>query len=527
MKYIIIGSGLAGLTTGAFLAQAGHEVQIFEQFHEIGGVTATIHQDGYAWDIGPILLGGFGPKGECTRALRELGLYDQLELIHGDRGLLTPDFAFWPPTAFPTSNHSSIPPPDLYWRKKRLQALFPSETKALDRYYVYLRILKLTHLSNKVKDQKGFKRFVTKTRLLFLVLPINYMMTWNATQFLDHFFAEPKIKGLFAGILADFVIKPSQCPGLGIPIVNEETAFDMRIPLEPERNAYQHAFYYIKDGCEQLVHLLVNFIKNHGGQIHASSRVTRIILSSEDYAQAQAEGIQLTSGETYKADGIISAITAVPTFTQLLPLGILPYKFQQKVQQLNYMQSVFMVHIGIDFDPTPFQPIALAYYYRTYDIKEAVNRVTNGIYHEGKDGFLIYIPSLHSPTMAPSGKHAITIYTVAPNIVKEESKGWTSHREYYADKLIQIAEEYIPGLRDHTQIRLIMTPEDFKTRIAVDHHSFGGTAPVIGAESIPYITPIPNLWYVGCQSESQGGVENQMKGGREVSTIIAQKWKKL
>jgi len=522
MKFIIIGSGLAGLTTGAYLAQTGHEVHVFEQFHKMGGVTATIHHDGYAWDIGPILLGGFGPKGECTRALRELGLYDQLELIHGDRGLITPDFAFWPPAANPKSDNASIPPPDLYWRKKELQRLFPNETKALDRYYeVYLRVLKLTYLSNKMKEQKGFKRLMTKLNLLFLALPIKYMMNWNATQFLDHFFTEDKIKGLFAGILADFVMKPSQCPGIGIPLVNEETAFDMRIPLEPELNAYQHAFYYIKDGSEQLVNLLAKSIQNHGGQIHVSSNVTRFILSSE----GNAKGIQLASGETHKADGIISAITASPTFTLLLPPSVLPDKFLQKVHNLNYMESVFMIHIGIDFDPTPFQPIALAYYYRTYDIERAVHQVTNGVYHEGEDGFLIYIPSLHSPAMAPSGKHAVTIYTVAPNVVKEESKGWASHREYYADKLIQIAEEYIPGLRDHAQTRIIMTPEDFKARIAVDHHSFGGTAPIIGGESIPYITPIPNLWYVGCQSESLGGVENQMKGGREVATLIEKYFK--
>jgi len=36
MKVIIIGSGLSGLTAGAVLAQAGHEVAIFEQYHQVG-----------------------------------------------------------------------------------------------------------------------------------------------------------------------------------------------------------------------------------------------------------------------------------------------------------------------------------------------------------------------------------------------------------------------------------------------------------------------------------------------------------
>ncbi|MCK4238068.1 MAG: oleate hydratase, partial [Candidatus Lokiarchaeota archaeon] len=48
MKAIIIGSGLSGLTAGAYLVREGYDVTIYEQFSEIGGVTATIHKDGYS-----------------------------------------------------------------------------------------------------------------------------------------------------------------------------------------------------------------------------------------------------------------------------------------------------------------------------------------------------------------------------------------------------------------------------------------------------------------------------------------------
>ncbi len=61
MKVVIIGSGMSGLTAGAYLAKAGHAVTIFEQFPTPGGVTATVKQDGFGWDIGPLLLEGFAP----------------------------------------------------------------------------------------------------------------------------------------------------------------------------------------------------------------------------------------------------------------------------------------------------------------------------------------------------------------------------------------------------------------------------------------------------------------------------------
>ena len=61
------------------------------------------------------------------------------------------------------------------------------------------------------------------------------MADWNAQQVMDHFFRRPELKALYTGILADFVVRPSQFPGLGVPTVNLETAFDQRIPLQVSR----------------------------------------------------------------------------------------------------------------------------------------------------------------------------------------------------------------------------------------------------------------------------------------------------
>ncbi len=67
MKVAIIGSGMAGLTAGAYLAKAGHAVTVFEQFPTPGGVTATVRQDGFGWDIGPLLIEGFAPGDKGRR----------------------------------------------------------------------------------------------------------------------------------------------------------------------------------------------------------------------------------------------------------------------------------------------------------------------------------------------------------------------------------------------------------------------------------------------------------------------------
>jgi phytoene dehydrogenase-like protein len=112
----------------------------------------------------------------------------------------------------------------------------------------------------------------------------------------------------------------------------------------------------------------------------------------------------------------------------------------------------------------------------------------------------------------------VTIYTVAPDMLAQAT--WSACREELADKLVAEAEAHIPGLRQHTLTRLILTPQDFRQRTHLKHHSFGGMPPVIGNKPPAHKTPIQGLWFIGAQSESTGGVLNVMVGAQKVARRI-------
>ena len=61
-----------------------------------------------------------------------------------------------------------------------------------------------------------------------------------------------------------------------------------------------------------------------------------------------------------------------------------------------------------------------------------------------------------------------------------------------------------------------MTPDDFKCRINVVRHSFGGTAPKLGQQNPAHKTPIERFWYIGAYSESGGGVAGVIVGTRNM-----------
>jgi len=156
MKTVVIGSGMAGLTAGAYLQQAGYQVTIFEQFDQPGGVTATVRQDGFGWDLGPLILEGFGPGDRGTLILEELGVSERVRTRREERGLVLPEFAMWKPAEYGGP----------YWRKQRLADIYPDERENLERYYdFYDRVLDLLSLLRRCEDARGIASLLYKLRL--------------------------------------------------------------------------------------------------------------------------------------------------------------------------------------------------------------------------------------------------------------------------------------------------------------------------------------------------------------------------
>ncbi len=495
MKILIIGSGLSGLTAAAFLAREGHQVIIYEQFSEIGGVTATIHEKGFSWDLGPLLLEGLAPHETIGKVLTELGLYDKITVIREDRGQAFPDFTFWRP-----ENYKGP-----YWRREMLKELFPEEKEGLNRYYkFYDQLMKLMAIGRRIEWSKGIKAKLLKLKLIPGFLKIKKMSNWSAAKVMDHFFKSPKVKAIFTSILADFVVRPREFLGLGVPAVNVETAFDKRIPNKI-KGGNLPVYHYIKGGCGNLVKVLADFIQASGGEIQTNTLVQNIVVEN-----GKTTGVMLKNGDFTPANVVIATGGALDFCFKLIGQENLPTTLVEQIKKLIHMESVLMVHVGINFDPSPYQRTALCYYYGTYDIDDGVNKTREGIYHEGKDGFLIYIPSLHSPEMAPKGKHAVTVYTIAPHQLREKS--WLKLKEELADKLLIEAEKVIPGLRKNSEVKIILTPDDFKARINVERHSFGGIAPLMNQQNPPHQMPIKGLWFIGAQSESGGGVAGIIGG---------------
>ena len=339
--------------------------------------------EGFTWDLGQLLVEGFGKGEPAGDIFTALGCQDEIELIKDDRRYVFPDFSIDKPAQYQGPK----------WRMEFLKQQFPQDAPGLERYWKdYLRFTRLMTIVRQMGNINGLQLFVKRMQLLATMLPFAARKDWNAQQVMEDYFQSPQLRAIFISILADFFTPPSQFQGLGVFALNPEPSFDARIPKRIARGADQLFHYSIKGGTTCLVKALVSVIEANQGKLHLNESVTRIIV--EDNC---VKGVETSLGQFYPADVIVASGGAKEVFTELIDAQHMTPEFLQKVQDLPLMDLIFMLHLGLDYDPSPTTGGVCTYYYRTYDIESGINESKTGVYHQGKYGFVIHQPSLRSP----------------------------------------------------------------------------------------------------------------------------------
>lgn len=83
-KVIIIGGGIGGLFTGAFLSKGSIEVTIVEKNSTIGGGLQSYKRYGEIFDTGMHVVGGMHKNGNLYKICRYLGIIDKINITHVD-----------------------------------------------------------------------------------------------------------------------------------------------------------------------------------------------------------------------------------------------------------------------------------------------------------------------------------------------------------------------------------------------------------------------------------------------------------
>ena len=187
----------------------------------------------------------------------------------------------------------------------------------------------------------------------------------------------------------------------------------MRIPVEEDRH-YYGGYVYFTGGCQKLPEALADYIENHGGKITYGTVVEKVRIEN-----GAATGIRLSDGTEFSADMVVGCGAGKDFFEKAVGLDHLSKEYRTILSSYRPMEAVFMVHLGVDYDPMEHLRSPLTYCYGMYDLSAATENLRSHVYHGGDDGYLIYVPSHHAPDFAPEGKHCVTLYTVCPDTLAE------------------------------------------------------------------------------------------------------------
>lgn len=416
---IIIGAGIAGLSTGCYAQLNGYDSQIFEMHIKPGGLCTAWRRNGYIIDGCIHHLGGAGPNSTFYRVWKELGAVQNRPMIFHDMlvSVKGPDGK----TFNVFTNIDRL--------EQHMKELAPADSKVIEEYTNAAR--SFTHL-----DFAAMLLFEPEDMATLQSLA-GEMAKWGsitmegyAARFSDPF------------LLRAFPVIQYGSPGL--PAV---------INLSFLAGCQDHILGWPSGGSLEFSEAIAHRYTQLGGEVHYRSKVEKILVEGD-----RAVGVLLADGSEKRADIVISAADGHTTIFKMLDGKYVNDEIRAYYAQppsfpgLNKMD--LQISFGVDRDISK-EPPAMACLLET-SIKIADRNV---------DLLEVELFS-YDPSLAPVGKGVVkvvmdTSYAYWKGISKDRER-YESEKEKVASVVIDELNKFIPGIKDQVEIVDVATPLTFE-----------------------------------------------------------------
>ena len=271
---------------------------------------------------------------------------------------------------------------------------------------------------------------------------------------------------------------------------------------------------FLVGGIGQLATVLAEAAKQHDTEIRTQTAVTRIVLQD-----GRAIGVETDAGDIIKANIIISNADPKRTFLQLVGAPNLPPRFVRQVRAMLYRGSTAKVNLALSDLPQfngQTETTQLGGHIRISPSLDYVERAYDaakyGRFSE-KPVLDMTIPTLHDATLAPDGRHILSI-TMQYAPYKLRNSTWETQREVLGDTIMNTVAQYAPNIKACILHRQILTPLDWETTYSLTEgsifHGQMGLDQLFIMRPLPswaqYSTPIDNLYLCGAGTHPGGGV---------------------
>jgi phytoene dehydrogenase-like protein len=516
---IVVGGGHNGLACAAYLAKAGLDVLVLERRDLVGGAAVTEEPwPGYRISSASYVVSLLPP-----RIVTELGLGQ-----HGyEVSIVTPDY-FVP---FPDGSGLTL------WGDAARDAAEIGKFSAADAdaYQEFDRHFeRVAHL---LKDLL----FVVPPNLSWTELPkwaavgsrlrgwtgrdvaeAVRLFTMSAADFLDEWFADPRVKGA----LATQAIIGAWCGPM-----SPGSAYVLMHHWIGEVNGHQGAWGWVRGGMGGISEALAGAARAAGAEIRAGTMVRRV-----DVRGGRATGVELEDGTVLPARRVISGAHPVTTYRDLVGFEHLPDQVVRDIKRFRTRSGSVKLNLALSELPRPTawdgsrpEPLhrglmaispSVEYLERAWDDAK-YGRWSRNPYVE------MVFPTAHEGGLTPDGSHLALAFTqYGPYELADGN--WDEQRAAYGKQVLATVEQYCPGFTASIRHGEVLAPPDIEARYGLlGGNIFQGEMspdqmlslrPVFGYGD--YRSPVEGLYLCGSGTHPGGGV--MAVPGRNASrTVLA------
>jgi phytoene dehydrogenase-like protein len=292
---------------------------------------------------------------------------------------------------------------------------------------------------------------------------------------------------------------------------------------------------YVEGGMGGLANALEKACLDLGVKIKKGIEVSKIQVdkSGKAYGVIEKRG---KKNITYESKAVASSIDATQTLGNFVSKNKIPPAIRTTIENIDYSSASGKINIALDGLPdfgieeeqlrgTIHISPSMKY------IEEAYLDASQGRFSK-KPILEIVIPSLVDKTLAPEGKHIMSIFVqYAPYELAEGN--WDEVKEEWIESCISALEPYAPDIREKILHIHALTPLDLEREYrltggnimqgAMPLHQLGSMRPMIGWSD--HRTPIRGLYLCGASTHPGGGVMGAC--GRNASKVILSDLRKL
>jgi len=479
---VVIGAGVGGLTAGGLLARAGKSVLVVEAEQRPGGHARALRDGRYTFDPAVHLInacepeGPFGP-GVMDAVLRHLDVRDRCDFVRVDDPVFEarfPEFRLGVP----------------HGREAYLEALvrhFPAEADGVG---------KLVELSSRMLRE--WLSFPLQPRVVDMVsapwrAPTLFRYR-NATinDVIDRVLRDPRAKSVYAALSRWLVLPPARA---------SFASWALMI------GAYiQQGAYYCRGSFQTVADALAEALERAGGELRLGSRATRIVASG-----GKVGAVELDEGRRIGAPLVISDIDPREVFGALIEPGQLPKRYLQRLRQ-GVSDDFAALYLATDLDVRALGAPFDTSLYTDWNLDQS--------YARNEAGEVTYvdvmIPTLVDPGLAPPGEHVVIVQTVPFTLTADRGTD-----EQVAERMLELAEQVIPGLRQHITHTLPGANGDHRRRLHHIRTVYGWemSPRYSGVKRLPPRTPIDGLLLAGQWTQPGVGVTTVTISGVEAARL--------